>query len=108
MSASESASSRIRGVRVAIPAIASRAARISASGIRGRPLIPLAEIRAAREAIAGIATRTPLIRLEADSDADIYLKLETLQPVNSFKIRGAANAVLQASDEEVSHGVLTP
>src|SRR4029453_1926761 len=75
---------------------------------RGRPLIPLDEIRAARQTIAGVKTRTPLIRLEVDSDADIYLKLETLQPVNSFKIRGAANAVLQASDDELRDGVVTP
>ena len=63
---------------------------------------------AARETIAGVATRTPLVRFEVESDADIHLKLETLQPVNSFKIRGAANAVLQASDDELRDGVLTP
>ncbi len=38
--------------------------------------------------------RTPLVRIEVDADAEIYLKLETLQPVNSFKIRGAGNALL--------------
>ncbi len=42
-----------------------------------------------------------------DSDAEIFLKLETLQPVNSFKIRGGGNAVLQASDEELAGGVVT-
>ena len=47
------------------------------------------------------------MRLDADGDATIYLKLETLQPVNSFKIRGAGNAVLQASDEELAGGVVT-
>jgi threonine dehydratase len=57
--------------------------------------------------IAGVAVRTPLVRLDADTEAEIWLKLETLQPVNSFKIRGAANAVLQASDEELRDGVLT-
>jgi len=51
--------------------------------------------------------RTPLVRLDAGSDAEIFLKLETLQPVNSFKIRGAGNAVLQASDEELAGGVVT-
>jgi threonine dehydratase len=51
--------------------------------------------------------RTPLVRLDADADARIWLKLETLQPVNSFKIRGAGNAVLQASDEELAGGVVT-
>jgi threonine dehydratase len=57
--------------------------------------------------IAGVALRTPLVRLDTDADAEIWLKLETLQPVNSFKIRGAGNAVLQASDEELRDGVLT-
>ena len=51
--------------------------------------------------------RTPLVRLDADTDASIYLKLETLQPVNSFKIRGAGNAILQATDEELAGGVVT-
>ncbi|HYK41050.1 MAG TPA: pyridoxal-phosphate dependent enzyme, partial [Thermoanaerobaculia bacterium] len=59
--------------------------------------VPIDEIRAARERIAGSALRTPLIRLEpssADSSADfgeIWLKLECLQPIGSFKIRGASN-----------------
>jgi threonine dehydratase len=70
-------------------------------------VIALAEIERARRVIDGIAVRTPLIRLNVDADAEIYLKLETLQPVNSFKIRGAGNAVLQATDDELRDGVLT-
>ncbi len=70
-------------------------------------MIELAEIERAREVISGIALRTPLVRLEVEADAEIWLKLETLQPVNSFKVRGAGNAVLQASDEELRDGVLT-
>jgi len=70
-------------------------------------LIPLREIERARKVIDGVAMRTPLVRLNVDSDVEIYLKLETLQPVNSFKIRGAGNAILQASDEELRDGVLT-
>jgi threonine dehydratase len=70
-------------------------------------VIALAEIERARDTIAGIAVRTPLVRLDVDADAEIYLKLETLQPVNSFKIRGAGNAVLQASDDDLRAGVLT-
>ena len=70
-------------------------------------MIELAEIERAQEVIAEIAVRTPLVRLNVDADAEIYLKLETLQPVNSFKIRGAGNAVLQASDDDLSEGVLT-
>jgi threonine dehydratase len=67
-------------------------------------LIPLAEIEKARETIRGAAVRTPLVRLP---DTDIWLKLECLQPIGSFKIRGATNAIRQASAEEVARGVLT-
>lgn len=71
-------------------------------------MIPLEEIRRAREVIAGAAVRTPLIRLNApDAEAEIWLKLETLQPVNSFKIRGATNAIRQASKAELAAGVVT-
>jgi threonine dehydratase len=70
-------------------------------------VIALAEIERARRVIDGVAVRTPLIRLSVDADVEIYLKLETLQPVNSFKIRGAGNAVLQATDDELRDGVLT-
>src|SRR5262249_31939166 len=74
----------------------------------GRALIELAEIQAARERIADVAVRTPLIRLPIDdAPADIYLKLETLQPINSFKIRGAANAVRNASPAQRQPGLLT-
>ena len=70
-------------------------------------MIPIEEIRLAREVLDGIAVRTPLVRLDVDADAEIWLKLELLQPVRSFKIRGAGNAVLQASDAELAGGVLT-
>ncbi len=70
-------------------------------------MIPVAEIERAREVLAGTAIRTPLVRLDVDSDAEIWLKLEVLQPVRSFKIRGAGNAILQATDEELAGGVLT-
>jgi threonine dehydratase len=67
-------------------------------------LIPLAEIEDARERIAGAAVRTPLVRLP---DTEIWLKLENLQPVASFKIRGATNAIRGASAEALAGGVLT-
>jgi threonine dehydratase len=70
-------------------------------------VIALEEIRRAREVLEGTAIRTPLVRLDADSDTEIWLKLELLQPVRSFKIRGAGNAILQATDEELANGVLT-
>jgi threonine dehydratase len=70
-------------------------------------LIRVDEIRRAREVLEGTAIRTPLVRLDVDSDTEIWLKLELLQPVRSFKIRGAGNAILQASDAELANGVLT-
>jgi threonine dehydratase len=70
-------------------------------------VIPLAEIRAARERIAGAAMRTPLVRLGVDGPAEIYLKLECLQPIGSFKIRGASNRMALASKAELARGVWT-
>jgi threonine dehydratase len=70
-------------------------------------VIRVEEIRRAREVLEGTTIRTPLVRLDADSDAEIWLKLELLQPVRSFKLRGAGNAILQATDEELAGGVLT-
>jgi threonine dehydratase len=70
--------------------------------------IELAEIRAARERIANTIVRTPLIRLELGADfPDIRLKLENLQPINAYKLRGAANAVALLSESERERGVWT-
>ena len=60
-------------------------------------MIPIEEIRQARRAIAGDVVRTPLVRLEAELDAEVYLKLENLQPIGAFKLRGALGAVSRAS-----------
>jgi threonine dehydratase len=57
--------------------------------------------------IAGAAVRTPLVRLQVEAPAEIWLKLENLQPIGSFKIRGATNAIRQADGEQVAGGVLT-
>jgi threonine dehydratase len=71
-------------------------------------VIELGAIEAARERIADIAVRTPLVRLAIDdAPAEIHLKLETLQPINSFKIRGAANAIRSAPPELRERGLLT-
>jgi threonine dehydratase len=71
-------------------------------------LIKLAEIEAARGRIAGAAVRTPLLRLHVeDAPAEIYLKLENLQPINSFKIRGATNAVMLAPPGDRAKGLVT-
>src|SRR6266540_794030 len=70
--------------------------------------IELSEIRAAHERIANTIVRTPLIRLELGPDfPDIRLKLENLQPINAYKLRGAANAVALLSEEERKRGVWT-
>jgi len=65
-------------------------------------VIDLAAIRAARERIAGAAIRTPLVAFE-----DVWLKLEVLQPIGSFKIRGAANAMAQMPPDELARGAVT-
>lgn len=71
-------------------------------------LIPISAVEDARRAIAGKAIRTPLIRLNfRDTPAEIYLKLENLQPIGSFKIRGAANAIARLSREQLERGVVT-
>ncbi len=70
--------------------------------------ISLDEIRAARERIASTILRTPLVRLELGPDfPDVYLKLENLQPINAYKLRGAANAVAMLPEEERKRGVWT-
>src|SRR5580693_2594300 len=70
--------------------------------------IELAEIREARTRIAGTIVRTPLVRLSLGPGyPDIRLKLETLQPINAYKLRGAANAVAMLSDAERERGVWT-
>jgi threonine dehydratase len=71
-------------------------------------VIPLAEITAARGRIAGAVLRTPLVKLQApEAPAEIYLKLENLQPIGSFKLRGALNAAKQLAREELARGVVT-
>ena len=71
-------------------------------------MIPLADIRAARERIADAAIRTPLVRLNADGmPGEIHLKLECLQPIGSFKIRGASNRMALATPAELERGVWT-
>jgi len=71
-------------------------------------VIDLAAIEAARKRIKNAAIRTPLLRLHADdAPAEIYVKLENLQPVNSFKIRGATNAVALADARERAKGLVT-
>src|SRR6478672_11325108 len=70
--------------------------------------IELSEIQDARKRIEGTIVRTPLLRLELGPDfPDIRLKLENLQPINAYKLRGAANAVAMLSESERKRGVWT-
>ncbi len=70
--------------------------------------ISLNEIRDAQKRIAGTIIRTPLVRLELGPGfPDVRLKLENLQPINAYKLRGAANAVALLSDAERRRGVWT-
>jgi threonine dehydratase len=70
--------------------------------------IRLSEIQEARKRIAHTIVRTPLIRLDLGPNfPDIRLKLENLQPINAYKLRGAANAVALLSDSERKRGVWT-
>jgi len=70
--------------------------------------ITLEDIRSARERISGTSIRTPLVRLELGKEfPEIRLKLENLQPINAYKLRGAANAVAMLSEEERKAGVWT-
>src|SRR5271165_6112706 len=76
-------------------------------------LVTLATIRAAAARIASIAVRTPLIEAAFPglsghgTPKKIYLKAESLQPIGAFKIRGAANKILQLTQEEIARGVIT-
>jgi threonine dehydratase len=70
--------------------------------------IKLDEIKAARQRIAATIVRTPLVRLELGPDfPDVRLKLENLQPINAYKLRGAANAVAMLPDSDRKRGVWT-
>jgi len=71
-------------------------------------MVTLSAIKEARSVIANTAIRTPLVRLYVDTaPAELYLKLENLQPIGSFKIRGAANAIARLSPAELKRGVVT-
>jgi threonine dehydratase len=70
--------------------------------------IPLADIEAARSRLQGVALRTPLVRLGLpDASPQILLKLENLQPIGSFKLRGASNAMAVAGAAALTNGVYT-
>ena len=76
------------------------------TGTRTTPVVTLDDIRAARERIAGSVMRTPLVRLNVDG-VDVHLKLESLQPIGSFKLRGAGSAIALATPDQLANGVYT-
>jgi len=69
--------------------------------------VTLAQVEEARRNIAPVALRTALVRCNLDAPAELYLKLENLQPIGSFKIRGAANVMARTPRERLERGVLT-
>jgi threonine dehydratase len=74
---------------------------------RGGVLIQLEAIERAREITAEAVGASPLVRLDVDAACEIWLKLECLQPIGSFKLRGATSAILQAEPDEWREGVWT-
>jgi threonine dehydratase len=71
------------------------------------PIVTLQDIQQARERVAKVAYRTPLVRYAAAEDGELWLKLESLQPIGSFKVRGAYNMIALLSAEERGRGVIT-
>jgi len=70
--------------------------------------ITIAEVRAARKRIENTILRTPLVRLDLGPGyPEVLLKLENLQPINAYKLRGAANAVAMLPESERKRGVWT-
>jgi threonine dehydratase len=73
-------------------------------------LVAIEEITAAAARISGIAVKTPLVRAPFDAlrpASQVWLKAESLQPIGSFKLRGAANKILQLKPDEIRRGVIT-
>jgi len=71
------------------------------------PLVTLKEVEAAQERIRGVALRTPLVAWPGSTDKEqLYLKAESLQPIGSFKLRGAYNMIAQLTPAECKRGVI--
>lgn len=70
-------------------------------------LLTLADIQLAQQRLMGVALHTPLLRLESSrAEGEIFLKAESLQPIGSFKLRGAYNKIASLSPEETQRGVI--
>jgi threonine dehydratase len=79
----------------------------TAKGYHTAMPITVSQAQQARHNIAELSIRTPLVRCNTDEPAGLYLKLENLQPIGSFKIRGAANVMALTPKQELDRGVLT-
>jgi threonine dehydratase len=89
--------------------VASASNSEEAAAVQSLVSIGLEDIVAAGRRIQGLVTRTPLVRLHVEQGGpEIYLKLENLQPIGSFKLRGAGNALLRADPSRIASGVWTP
>jgi threonine dehydratase len=82
---------------------------LATQNLASHALVSIDQVRAAASRIAAIAIRTPLLRapFPGMEGRDIWLKAESLQPIGAFKIRGAANKILQLSAEQIARGVIT-
>src|SRR5581483_12070075 len=80
---------------------------MSTAPARAPDSITAADVEAARERLRGVVPRSPMIRLEGAGEGEIWLKLESVQPIRSFKLRGAYNAIAMMSDAELANGVYT-
>ena len=69
--------------------------------------ITFADVQAARERLSDVVPRSPLVKLDGTGAGEMWLKLEALQPIRSFKLRGAYNAVATLNTTEREHGVYT-
>lgn len=71
-------------------------------------MVTLEDILSARARLNGVAVRTPLLQWTGAPDGrNLYLKLENLQPIGAFKLRGAYNKIVSLSPEERGHGVIS-
>jgi len=69
-------------------------------------MVGLSDIEAARELLRGVAVRTPLVSCKLPQGRAIFIKPENLQPVGSFKLRGAYNKISSLTPEEKARGVV--
>ena len=70
-------------------------------------MVSLEDIRSAQARLQGVAVRTPLVPFAASDERQLFLKLENLQPIGAFKIRGAYNKIASVSAEDRAGGVIT-